>query len=196
MDPLTLNFQIRSAYNHLSSKRMFYGRKKAILLVLHVMRNHKHYSMSPTPVNGRYTWKYNRVLKELVKYIKNYMKSEPTISILKFISERSRIYAGFKQTIKHRAVPCQNFLGSSGDWEVSADRPGWHNNYPKTITSKGLRPETVLLLRVNLKIIVLELPIPYESQMAQSHEHKTSKSEDLKKGEKRKSTAWSWKLEK
>ena len=38
-----------------------------------------------------------------------------------------------------------------------------------------------LLSRASLKIIVVELPIPYESQMEQSHEYKTSKYEDLKK---------------
>ncbi len=32
----------------------------------------------------------------------NYMKSEPTISTQKFISEMGRIYARSKQTIKHR----------------------------------------------------------------------------------------------
>ena len=66
------------------------------------------------------------------------MKSELTISNQKFVSERGRIYAGSKQTIKHRAVPGQNLLGSSGDWEISADLLGWHKNYPKTISRKGL----------------------------------------------------------
>ena len=52
------------------------------------------------------------------------MKPEPTISTQKFVSERGRIYTGSKQAIKHRAVLGQNLLGSSGDWEVSADLPG------------------------------------------------------------------------
>ena len=70
--------------------------------------------------------------------MKNYMKLELLISTQKFVSERDRIYAGPKQTIKHRAVPSENLLGSNGDWEVSGDLPGWHNNYPKTISSKGM----------------------------------------------------------
>ena len=41
--------------------------------------------------NGSYTWRHNRVLNELVRFIKNYMKSEPTISTQKFVSEKSRI---------------------------------------------------------------------------------------------------------
>ena len=67
------------------------------------------------------------------------MKSEPTISTHKFVSERDRVYAGFKQTIKHRAVPGQNLLGSSGDWEVSADLPGQYNDYSKAISRSATR---------------------------------------------------------
>ena len=40
----------------------------------------------------------------------DYLKSEPTISTNKFVSERGRRYAGTKQTIKHRAVPGKNLL--------------------------------------------------------------------------------------
>ena len=103
------------------------GRKKVILPVLYVMTNHKHWSMSSAPVRQLLeigdTPRGITVLEELVKFIKNYMKSEPTISTQKFVSERGRIYAGSKQTIKHQAVPGQNLLGSSGHWEVSADLP-------------------------------------------------------------------------
>ena len=109
------------------------------------------------------------------------MKSKPTISTQKFVSERGRIYASSQQTIKHQAVPSQNLLGSSRDWEVSTNLAGWHNDHPKTISSKGLRPDIVLLSRANLKTIVVELSISYKSQIDQSHEYKTSKYEDLKK---------------
>ena len=156
-----------------------------ILPVLYVMASYEHWSMSSAPVRQPLemgdTWRHNGVLEELVKFIKIYMKSEPTISTQKFVSERGRIYAGSKQTIKHQAVSNQNLLRSSGDWEVFADLPGWQNNYPKTISSKGLWPDIVLLSRANLTIIVVELSIPYESQMDLSHEYKTSKYKDLKK---------------
>ena len=156
------------------------------------MTNHKRWSMSSAPVRQllemRDTPEGSRVFEELVRFIKSYMKSEPTISTQKFILERGRIYAGSKQTIKHRAVPGQN-LGSGEDWELSADLPGWHNDYPKTISSKGLRPDIVLSSMTNLKIIVVELSIPYESRMDLSPEYKTSKYEDLKKTWKRKGTA-------
>ena len=55
-----------------------------------------------------YTWRHNRVLEELVKFIKNYMKSEPTISTQKFVLKMGRIYAGSKQTIE--LYPVKTFL--------------------------------------------------------------------------------------
>ena len=40
-------------------------------------------------------------------------------------------------------------------------RPYWiHNDYSKTISRKGLRPDIVLLSRANIKIILVELSIP------------------------------------
>ena len=146
------------------------GRKKAIPPIFYVMRNHKHVLSSCKTAlgNRRYVWRHNRVLKELVKFIKSYMKSEPTISTQNFVSERSKIYAGSKQSIKHRVVPRQKLLWSSGDWEVSDDLQWRHYNYLKTIPSEDLRPDIVLL------------SIPYEIRTDQRHEYKTSKLEDLK----------------
>ena len=103
------------------------------------------------------------------------------ICIYIYIYIHGRIYADSKQATKHRAASGLNLLGSSGDCDVSADLPGWHDNYPKSTSSKGLRPDIVLWLRTNLKIIVVELLIPYENRMDLSHEYKTYKYEDLKK---------------
>ena len=101
--------------------------------------------------NGRLIWRHNRVLEELVRFIKYHMKSEPIISTVKFVSGGGcRMYAGSNQTIKQRAVPSQNLRGSSEDWAVSADLPGWHDDYAKAISSKGLLPDIILLSRVNL----------------------------------------------
>ena len=161
------------------------------------MTNHKYWStssalvrqlleMGDTPRGTTEYWRsWSEQLKRkplghpqlrLTTLLTYYMKSEPTILTQIFVSERSRIYAGSKQTIKHLAVPGQNLLESSRDWEVSADLPEWHNDYPKTISSKGLWPDIVLLSRANLKIIMVELSILYIS-----HKYKTSKYEDLKK---------------
>ena len=189
MAPLRLSFLIRSKYEQLSPKNNLFKWKKESDFTCPLCNDkpqsleHVLSSSKTTFGNGRYSWRHNRVLEELVKFIKNYMKSEPTISTQKFVSESGRIYGGSEQTINHRDVPGQNLLGSSGNREVSADIPGWHNDYSKTISSKSLRPDIVFLTRANLKIIVVELSIIYESRMDQIHVYKTIKYEYLKKKE-------------
>ena len=81
----------------------------------------------------------------------------------------------------HRAIPGQNLLGLDDNWKVSADFPGWLNDNPKIIYTKGLRPDIVLFSKENSKVILVELRIPFESRLEQSHDYKISKYEDLKK---------------
>ena len=180
MSPLRLSYLIRFTYDQLSCKNNLFFKKESDRIC--PLCNDKSQTLElvlsscKTALgNGRCTLRHNRWLEELVKFLKSYMKSEPTISTQKFVSENGRIYAGSEQIIKHRAVPGQKLLESGGDWEVSADLTGWHNNYPKTISSKDLRPDIVLLSRASLKIILVELSIPYEGQMDLSHDYKTSK---------------------
>ena len=104
MAPLRLSFLIRFTYDQLSFKNNLFKWKKENDPT-YPLYNDKpqtlEYVLSSCETvlgNGRYTWRHNRVLEELVKFIK---KSESNISTQKFVSERGRIYAGSKQTIKH-----------------------------------------------------------------------------------------------
>ena len=92
----------------------------------------------------------------------------------------TKIYVGLKKSTYHRAIPGQNLLGLGDNWEVSADLPGWRNDYPKIISNKGLQPNIVLFSK-NSEVILVELTIPFKSRLEQSHDYKTSKYEDLKK---------------
>ena len=92
-----------------------------------------------------------------------------------------KIYVGSKKSTYHRAIPGENFLGLDDNWKVSADLPGCCSDYPKIISNKGLQPDIVLFSNENSKVILVELTIPFESRLEQSHVYKTSKYEDLKK---------------
>ena len=109
------------------------------------------------------------------------MTSESNKSTQKFVTERGKIYVGSRKSSYHRAIPGQNLLGLDGNWEVSTDLPGWRNDYPKIISNKGLRPDIILFSKANSKVILVELTIPLDSRLEQSHDYKTSKYEDLKK---------------
>ena len=144
MAPLRLSFLICYTYDQISSKNILFKWKKDSDPICSLCNDkpqtleHVLSSCKTALGSGRYTLGHNRVLEELVKFIKNCMKSEPTISTLKFVSERDRINVGSMQTINYGATSGQN-LGSSEDWEVPTDLPGWHNVYPKPISNKGLR---------------------------------------------------------
>ena len=157
MAPLRLNFKICSMYDQLSSKNNPFKWKQESDSTCSQF-NDKPQTLEPVLSsyktalgNGKYIWKHNRVMKELVRFIKNYMKSDPTISTQKFNSESGIVYAGTKQTIKHRYEPGKNLLDQVEIREVSAALPGWQYKYVKTISSKGLRPDIVILSRANLK---------------------------------------------
>ena len=70
-----------------------------ILLVPYVRTNHKHKSLSLVPLRLLLVMEdIPGVLDKLVRMIKNYMKSEPTISTQKFVAEGGKIYANSRQT--------------------------------------------------------------------------------------------------
>ena len=161
------------------------GRKKAIQPVPCVMRNLKHWNMSSVPV--RRLLLTEDTLGDTTVYWMNWSELYGTCWCLRQISQPRNLllsggkHVGSKKSTYHQAIPGQNLLGLGVNWKVSAGLPGWHNGYPKIISSKGLRPDIVLFLKENSKDIQVELTIPFESQLEQSHDYKTSKYEDLKK---------------
>ena len=90
MTSLRLSFLIRSMYDQLSSKNNLFKWKKESDPTCPLCNDkpqtleHVLNSCKIALGNGRNTWRHNRILEELVRFIKNYMKSEPTISTQKF----------------------------------------------------------------------------------------------------------------
>ena len=175
-----VEFLIRSTYDQLPSKSNLVKWKKESDPTCPLCNEkpqtleHVFSSCKIALANWRYTWRHNSVLDELVRIIWNLMKPESNKSTQKFVTERGKIYVGSKKSVYHRAIPGQN-LGLDDNWKVSADLPGWCNDYPKIISNKGLRPNIVQFSKENSKVILVELTIPFESWLEQSHIYKTSK---------------------
>ena len=186
MAPQRLSFLIRSTYDQLPSKSNLVKWKKEIDPTCPcVTRNLKHWNMSSVPVRrllltGRYTWRHNSVLDELVRINGTWWCLSQISQPRNLLMGRGKINVGLKKSTYHRAIPGQNLLGLDNNWKVSADLPGWCNDYPKIISNKGLRPDIVLFSKENSKVILVELTISFESRQEQSHDYKTSKY-DLKK---------------
>ena len=102
MASLWLSFLIHYTYNQFSSKNNHFKGKKELYPTCPLCNDkpqtleHVLTSCKTALGNGWYTWRHNWVLVELVKFLKNSMKSKPTISTQKFVSERGRIYAASK----------------------------------------------------------------------------------------------------
>ena len=153
------------------------------------MRNLKHWNMSSVPV--RQLLQTEDTLGDTTVYWTSWSELYGTWWCLNQISQPRnlllggwvwvKIYVGSKKSTYHRAIPGKNLLGLWDNWKVSADLPGWLNDYTKIISNKGLRPDIVLFSKENSNVILVELTIPFESRLEQSHDYKTSKYEDLKK---------------
>jgi hypothetical protein len=111
--------------------------------------------------NGRFTWRHNQVLEKIVQAVHEATTSnaEPA-------------------TIKKRQTYESSLLHGSSDWTIAADLPG-KRLYPKEITDCGVKPDIIVMSNKNKTIIVIELTVPYESRMSESHELKLAKYEDL-----------------
>ena len=71
-----------------------------------------------------------------------------------------------------------NIFQGASDWMVAVDLPG-RRNYPAMISECGVRPDIVVSSDRNKTVIIVELTVPYESNMSRSHEFKTAKYEEL-----------------
>ena len=113
MAPLRLSFLIRYTYDQLSSKNnLFKGKKKSDPTRPQCNDKPQNWSMSSVWLLLVMENITGGTINELVRFIKNYMKSEPIISTQKFVAEAGKIYAGSKQVMKYWTLPGQNLLGS------------------------------------------------------------------------------------
>ena len=67
------------------------------------------------------------------------------------------------------------------DWRVTADLDGWQENYPSFVKENGGRPDIVLISEATKTLILVELTVPFESNIGERHEFKMAKYEDLLK---------------
>ena len=75
-------------------------------------------------------------------------------------------------------VYTDRLLASGKDWRLAADLPGM-KAYPEVISRTDLRPDAVLISDSSRSIILIELTVPYETNMSESHEYKSAKYEGL-----------------
>ena len=75
-------------------------------------------------------------------------------------------------------LPKESILEVANDWKMATDLPGM-KEYPDVIKESGLRPDMVLISESSRTVVIVELTVPYESNMSESHEFKMAKYEGL-----------------
>ncbi|GFO02902.1 polyprotein [Plakobranchus ocellatus] len=185
MAPLRISFLIRSVYDLLPSNANLvrWGKKDDPTCPLCQGRQTTEHVLSSCKValsQGRYTWRHNRVLRELVSVIstaKGEIHPSSTSSTVFTTEGGVKKWHGGRITINiHR----KSLLDGCNDWVVSADLPEWER-HPDVIRKTALRPDIVIHSASTQQIIMVELTVPYESRMEKAHAFKKKKIPGLDK---------------
>ena len=124
---------------------------------------------------GRYTWRHNKVLKEISYWVEERRKDNnnqpPTKpSFINFVK------AGEKGTTSNITVT--SFLNSARDWKLQVDL-GRRVKIPEYIMATQLKPDLILTSDSTKQMVVMELTVPLEDRIEISAELKKSKYEQL-----------------
>ena len=126
---------------------------------------------------GRYTWRHDKVLKEIEETI--------FISITqnKPLRPERQAIAFVKAGERPKAQPggAVGLLGTALDWQMKADL-GKQLRFPQHIVETTLRPDIVLFSDSSKQVVLLELTIPWEECMDEVNERKHAKYTDLVEG--------------
>ncbi|KAI8485265.1 hypothetical protein Bbelb_370120 [Branchiostoma belcheri] len=127
---------------------------------------------------GRYTWRHNKVLRQLavkLEEVRNESsRTSSSFQSIQFVKEG--------QKPRSTAVTGTVNLGSSilcrGKWEMRADLDR-QLHFPSTICETSLRPDLVLWSEDQKAALIIELTIPWEENVQAAFERKKLKYDDL-----------------
>ena len=185
MAPLRISFLIRAVYDLLptNANLVRWGKKDDATCPLCQGRQTTEHVLSSCKValsQGRYTWRHNRVLKELTSAICSAegQLDPPIARPPVFQTEGGRTKWCGRPT--HTITKKRSILDGCNDWELAADLTEW-GSYPDVIKKTKMRPDIVFHSASTRQIIMVELTVPYESRMEEAHIYKTEKYHDLTK---------------
>jgi hypothetical protein len=127
---------------------------------------------------GRYRWRHDKVLMEIVKWVEqqrvkaNNKQAHPPEAIT-FVREGDKAHN--TGTV---AKNPPSSLQRAFDWDLRVDLKR-KLVFPQDVVVTSLRPDMVLLSRSTKTIIVAELTVPWEERLAISHQLKKAKYQDL-----------------
>jgi len=157
MAPLQLSFTIRAVYDQLPTGDNLLRWKlsednKCPLCNGTQTLHHVLSACTISLASGRYTWRHNQVLQKVVQAV-----------------DEARVLPAARE---------RGILQGANDWKIAADLSGMRA-YPAMVAECGARPDIVVTSEQQKAAVVIELTVPYETNMSGSHEFKLAKYEEL-----------------
>lgn len=178
-EPLQLSFLLRSVYDLLPSPTNLKLWKLSedpscplcgnVGSLRHIMS-----SCNTALSEGHYRWRHDQVLREMADILEKERKKDRPLNqtgpyFINFVKE------GEKKSAKSTST---GILHDSKKWEMLVDL-GKKLKFPEEVTHTSLRPDIVIWSRSPKLVIMVELTVPWEERVEESHETKKGKYQDL-----------------
>ena len=134
---------------------------------------------------GRYTWRHNRVLEEIARWVDKERKVNNQQPVQKKKTSIKFVKAGCANT---KTTPTKNpdcYLTSARDWKLLVDLPGSRLVVPEYVAETAKRPDMLLISLTTKQVAVTELTVPREDRFEVAAELKTTKYTDIQSDSKR-----------
>lgn len=125
---------------------------------------------------GRYTWRHDQVLKEIASQIAS-IPQGPDQNISQF-QEIHFLKEGTRSGEKKHTPTTRGLLREASDWEMKVDI-GKKLVFPVHMAVTKQRPDIILFSEAAKTVVLVELTVPWEERMEESHELKAARYEML-----------------
>ena len=188
----SLKFLVKSVYDLLptpSNKNTWFGSEDTCKLcggngtLTHILSGCK-----IALAQGRYTWRHNQVLRQIVLFVDAKCRSHN--SQRRREEKRIQFVVAGEKKAPQRCSP-GSFLDGANDWKLMADLDG-NLKFPIQVADSNQRPDMILLSESTKRIGLIELTVPSEDRVEVSGELKKAKYAPLQ--EQGKTNGWNVKL--
>ena len=130
----------------------------------------------------RYTWRHDSVLRTLEPFVRSQInKQNETKEQMNKSGFITFVRAGEKSNQKSvkKITRLECLLNGSSDWEILIDYDSNPSVFPTYICATDERPDIVIWSKSSKRVIMLELTVPAEENVADAHNRKTIKYDAL-----------------
>ena len=125
---------------------------------------------------GRYTWRHDRVLEQVAVAVDSRIRVVNKMVPVRGVQTINFVKPGSKPLQVARQQ--SGILRRSSDWKKVVDLHG-RSRFPTHICDSNLRPDIVIWSNCLKHVILIELTVPWETRIQESHERKMLKYSDL-----------------